>query len=221
MPTSGTATAKRVEEAHLPKKIVKIKPKQNPLWEFWTVKINDRIHGRYTYQGVPVLVDLIKLQIIRRAKICKKHEEPGLGRNNPYFPGLREAIFHGRFPSEIPKSRLFLSRQRKPGKSGGVKSPHTCAFVIFGLLTRWLAGSEWVMGSKMGSRMAWIARPGRKSGLMLRKLGKKGATALFIITEQRHRLNGTQRPVVAAKLNRFENFLLTHRSYSALSQICI
>ena len=41
---------------------------------------------------------------------------------------------------------------------------------------------------------------------MLRKLGKKGATALFIITEQRHRLNGAQRPIVAAKLNRFENF---------------
>ena len=138
--------------------------------------------------------------------MCKKHEEPGLGKNNPYFPGLREAIFHGRFPSEIPQSRLFLSPHRKLGKSGGVKSPHTCAFVIFGLLTRWLAGSEWVMGSKMGSRTAWIGRPGRKSGLMLRKLGKKGATALFIITEQRHRLNGAQRPIVAAKLNRFENF---------------
>ena len=147
--------------------------------------------------------------------MCKKHEEPGLGRNNPYFPGLREAIFHGRFPSEIPQSRLFLSRQRKPGKSRGVKSPHTCAFVIFGLLTRWLAGSEWVMGSKMGSRTAWIARPGRKSGLMLRKLGKKGATALFIITEQRHRLNGAQRPIVAAKLNRFENFF-THTAAPTL-----
>ena len=137
--------------------------------------------------------------------MCKKHEEPGLGRNNPYFPGLREAIFHGRFLSEIPKSQLFYPPSGNLGNLGGLKV-HTCAFVIFGLLTRWLAGSEWVMGSKMGSRTAWIARPGRKSGLMLRKLGKKGATALFIITEQRHRLNGAQRPIVAAKLNRFENF---------------
>ena len=140
--------------------------------------------------------------------MCKKHEEPSSGRNNPYFPGLREAIFHGRFLSEIPKSRLFYPPSGNLGNLGGLKV-HTCAFVIFGLLTRWLAGSEWVMGSKMGSRTAWIGRPGRKSGLMLRKLGKKGATALFIITEQRHRLNGAQRPIVAAKLNRFENFLLT------------
>ena len=137
--------------------------------------------------------------------MCKKHEEPSSGRNNPYFPGLREAIFHGRFLSEIPKSQLFYPPSGNLGNLGGLKV-HTCAFVIFGLLTRWLAGSEWVMGSKMGSRTAWIGRPGRKSGLMLRKLGKKGATALFIITEQRHRLNGAQRPIVAAKLNRFENF---------------
>ena len=137
--------------------------------------------------------------------MCKKHEEPSSGRNNPYFPDLREAIFHGRFLSEIPKSRLFYPPSGNLGNLGGLKV-HTCAFVIFGLLTRWLAGSEWVMGSKMGSRTAWIGRPGRKSGLMLRKLGKKGATALFIITEQRHRLNGAQRPIVAAKLNRVENF---------------
>ena len=129
-------------------------------------------------------------------------------------------FFTADFLLKSPKVGFFYPASGNLGNLGGLKVP-TCAFVIFGLLTRWLAGSEWVMGSKMGSRTAWIARPGRKSGLMLRKLGKKGATALFIITEQRHRLNGAQRPVVAAKLNRFENFLLTHRSYSALSQICI
>ena len=154
--------------------------------------------------------------------MCKKHEEPGLGRNNPYFPGLREAIFHGRFPSEIPQSRLFYPASGNLGNLGGLKV-HTCAFVIFGLLTRWLAGSEWVMGSKMGSRTAWIGRPGRKSGLMLRKLGKKGATALFIITEQRHRLNGAQRHSHSGgEIKPLWEFFHSHRrSYSALSNICI
>ena len=153
--------------------------------------------------------------------MCKKHEEPGLGRNNPYFPGLREAIFHGRLPSEIPKSRLFLSPQWKPGKSGGLKVP-TCAFVIFGLLTRWLAGSEWVMGSKMGSRTAWIGRPGRKSGLMLRKLGKKGATALFIITGATQQAQRCPASRSGGEIKPLWEFFCSHcRSYSALSNICI
>ena len=72
--------------------------------------------------------------------MCKKHEEPGLGRNNPYFPGLREAIFHGRFPSEIPKVGFFLSPfSGNLGNLGGVKSPHLCVchFRPFDALTGW------------------------------------------------------------------------------------
>ena len=109
--------------------------------------------------------------------MCKKHEEPGLGRYNPYFPGLREAIFHGRFLSEIPKSRLFYPPSGNLGNLGGLKV-HTCAFVIFGLLTRWLAGSEWVMGSKMGSRTAWMARQ-EEIGAYVTKIGQKRRDGTF------------------------------------------
>ena len=152
--------------------------------------------------------------------MCKKHEEPSSGRNNPYFPGLREAIFHGRFLSEIPKSRLFYPPSGNLGNLGGLKV-HTCAFVIFGLLTRWLAGSEWVMGSKMGSRTAWIGRPGRKSGLMLRKLGKKGATALFIITGATQQAQRCPASRSGGEIKPLWEFFCSHRSYSALSNICI
>ena len=109
--------------------------------------------------------------------MCKKHEEPSSGRNNPYFPGLREAIFHGRFLSEIPKSQLFYPPSGNLGNLGGLKV-HTCAFVIFGLLTRWLAGSEWVMGSKMGSRTAWMARQ-EEIGAYVTKIGQKRRDGTF------------------------------------------
>ena len=138
--------------------------------------------------------------------MCKKHEEPSSGRNNPYFPGLREAIFHGRFLSEIPKSRLFYPPSGNLGNLGGLKV-HTCAFVIFGLLTRWLAGSEWVMASKMGSRTAWIARR-EEIGAYVTKTGQKRRDGTF-----HHNWRDTTgstvpsvTPIVAAKLNHFQNF---------------
>ena len=129
-------------------------------------------------------------------------------------------FFTADFLLKSPKVGFFYPPSGNLGNLGGLKV-HTCAFVIFGLLTRWLAGSEWVMGSKMGSRMAWIARPGRKSGLMLRKLGKKGATALFIITGATQQAQRCPASRSGGEIKPLWEFFCSHRSYSALSNICI
>ena len=118
------------------------------------------------------------IENIMKGKQWKKHEAPYWSKNNPHFPGLREAaIFHGRFLSEIPKVGVFNSPQLEPGKPPGLKS-HTCEFVIFGLLTRcdWMAVSD---GIKNGR---WVNGPPQEIGAYVTKIGQKRRSALFIIT---------------------------------------
>ena len=111
--------------------------------------------------------------------MCKKHEEPGLGRNNPYFPGLREAIFHGRFPSEIPKVGFFLSPfSGNLGNLGGVKSPHLCVchFRPFDALTGW----QWVSDGIKNGQQDGLNRAAREEiGAYVTKIGQKRRDGTF------------------------------------------
>ena len=74
----------------------------------------------------------------------QKAWRPYWSKNNPHFPGLREAaIFHGRFLSEIPKVGVFNSPPARTWETAWVKKPHLwiCHFWAFDAL--WLDGSEW------------------------------------------------------------------------------